>query len=614
MVTRKMKRLIIIIIILAVLIISGICGLLYLKTDMFKSNETLFIKYFVQNFSIGQNVESQTTSQITNILEQRKYISTITSDIEYIENISTSDENKNNKINDINLKIETKNDKTNNYEYRNIVLRDNDEKISGIEYYNENEVEAIRINGIIQFISTETSNFDELLEQTNITNLNILFENINIFNLLTFSEEEQEQLLNTYLKIIKSNIKPEKYKKQANSMIKINNEEMNTNQYSVTLTKEEYNNLLIEVLEQMGKDEIILSKVDNIETIIKQKTKIENGKSYREIFIEYIQNKIQEIKDTNIGQDEVVIKVYENNGNLIKTSIEKPDKRIELDINNSIKLEIIEINNEIENGDILEIQKQEGNLQTNIILNYKKMNNGLYTNEAQIVYSEKMDNNNIQKNIKTTLSNEKYKSILTINDDITIVDEIEKNTDFEENNIRLDDFSESQKQNILKLVNQVITSQIDEINRKITIDDYKKMLQNLNMLKKDTVKITDEPILTETQKNRFNTQFQFFESQNLNKDNIAELLETIKNNFNDMSVILQSGEIQALDEEKIDLDDKEYIDSISEIVISVKQNKNNEEKERQIRTLFEKNDDKKYSVVLEYDKDGLVEYIRIKVQ
>ena len=247
-------------------------------------------------------------------------------------------------------------------------------------------------------------------------------------------------------------------------------------------------------------------------------------------------------------------------------------------------------------------------------MNYKKINNGLYINEAQIIYSEKIDNNRIQKHIQTTLSNEKYKSTLIINDDITIVDELQKNTDFENYNIKLDDFSEGQKQNILRLVNEVIKSQLNEINGQITIDDYKKMFQNLNILKKDTVKITNEPILTETQKNRFNAQFQFFESQNLNKENMAELLETLKNNFNDMSVILKSGEIQGLDEEKINIDNKEYIDNISEIVISVKQNTNNEEKQKQITTFIEKNNDKKYSIILNYDEYGLIEYIRIKIQ
>lgn len=612
--TRKMKTLIIIIIILIILIILGICSVLYFKTDMFKSNETLFIKYFMQNFSVGQKIKTQTTSQITDILEQKKYTSIINSNIEYIENISTSDENKNNKINNINLKIESQNDKANNYQYKNIILRKEDKKISGIEYYNENELEAIRINGIKQFISTENTNFDELLKDTNITNLNILFEDINIFNLITFSEEEKEQLLNTYFEIIKSNIKSDKYKKKANSMITINNQNINTNEYSVTLTKEEYNNILIKILEQTIKDEIILSKIDNIELNIKQITKIDNEKNYKEIFIEYIQNKIKEIKDNNIGQDQVIIKVYENNGNLIKTSIEKTDKKIELDINNLIRLNIIEINDGIQSEDILEIQNQEENLQTNIIVNYKKINNGLYINEAQIIYSEKIDNNRIQKHIQTTLSNEKYKSTLIINDDITIVDELQKNTDFENYNIKLDDFSEGQKQNILRLVNEVIKSQLNEINGQITIDDYKKMFQNLNILKKDTVKITNEPILTETQKNRFNAQFQFFESQNLNKENMAELLETLKNNFNDMSVILKSGEIQGLDEEKINIDNKEYIDNISEIVISVKQNTNNEEKQKQITTFIEKNNDKKYSIILNYDEYGLIEYIRIKIQ
>ena len=49
---RKRRNLIITSIIILLFIIIGILVFLYITTDAFKSNDTLFVKYLAQNFSI----------------------------------------------------------------------------------------------------------------------------------------------------------------------------------------------------------------------------------------------------------------------------------------------------------------------------------------------------------------------------------------------------------------------------------------------------------------------------------------------------------------------------------------------------------------------------------
>ena len=73
MIARKKQRLIIIIsIVLIVLSIIGVLIALYLTTDMFKSKNSLFAKYFLQNVgNIEQIVKSQPT-QIEDAIQNQK--------------------------------------------------------------------------------------------------------------------------------------------------------------------------------------------------------------------------------------------------------------------------------------------------------------------------------------------------------------------------------------------------------------------------------------------------------------------------------------------------------------------------------------------------------------
>lgn len=92
----RKKRIVIIAIsiILVMLIILGILGYLYLKTDAFKSKETLFAKYLAQNFNSIEILKTESDSEIENMLNTNKYESQLEGTIEYTEDIGTSNENK----------------------------------------------------------------------------------------------------------------------------------------------------------------------------------------------------------------------------------------------------------------------------------------------------------------------------------------------------------------------------------------------------------------------------------------------------------------------------------------------------------------------------------------
>ena len=300
---KKRLAIIISIVTLMIILIVGILAFLYIKTDAFKTNETLFTKYFIQNFNIADTLLTDNSSQIQEVLDNNKYTSELTGKLEYTENIGTSDENQKNPVNDAQLKISSQTDKKNNYYYKDIKIVKEDENLIRAEYLNENKVYGIRLDGIKQFVSVDMDkiNDNNAQENSELKNIDSLLTNVDIKGAITFTDEEKQTLQNTYLNIIKSNVSKDKYSKQANSIITVNNKSVTTNAYTITLTKEQYNNLIVKVLEQVSNDEIILSKIDNVENIIKEKYSSYNPeKSLREEFVEKINKKVEDIQNNNI--------------------------------------------------------------------------------------------------------------------------------------------------------------------------------------------------------------------------------------------------------------------------------------------------------------------------
>ena len=110
---------------------------------------------------------------------------------------------------------------------------------------------------------------------------------------------------------------------------------------------------------------------------------------------------------------------------------------------------------------------------------------------------------------------------------------------------------------------------------------------------------------------------EFFVSTNLTKDNIKDLLEVTKNNFSDAKFYTKDGQLIDIDIEKIkgnNDESKEYKNNISELVIILKENSTNEDKQEKMLEFLNSNDTK-YNVSIQYDKqNGLAQLVRIELQ
>lgn len=591
---------------LIILIIIGILGYLYLKTDVFKTKEMLFAKYLTQNFEKISILENESEEEIKTQLDNNKYTSQIIGTLEYTENESN--------INNVKIKVDSNIDNINNYDYKDISIEDENNKLLGFEYLKQDETYGIRLNDIQQFVSIEKNKENNNTDETKIYTIEELTSKIDTNSIFNFTEEEKQELANTYLKIIKSNITSDKYYKQPNALITVNNKSIQTNAYYIKLTIEEYNNLIIKMLEQIKKDEIILSRIDLIEDEIKQKySEYQQEESLRTKFVNYISKKIETIQNNNIGNEEVRVIVYENNMKTVRTAIEKSTEKINIDMynENSIKIDknILTDNTKEQ---ILKIEKANNNT----LIEYEELQDNETLKDIQVNYQQEIGNYNIIKNLELSVSNGEYKGTLTIEDNIEIVDEFENQITLETDNIKLDDLQQTQRDLIKQILNENYKSQLSNLNSVVTLEDYKTMLENLGLIQKSSIEIPDNGEVTDIERKRFNSQFDFFATENLTYENIVQLVETAKNNFEDMRILTKDNSIEELDEDKLNSqqESKDYKENISELLIYIKQNSTNSERQEQILNYLENNKDNKYDVSINYDEDGLARIIRIKIQ
>jgi len=615
MARKKRITILVISIVLAVLAIVGTITFLYLKTDAFKSNETLFAKYFMQSFNAIDIIKNNDALGIDNTLNANKYTSELKGKIEYTKNVETNSEDKNSSINQIGLNVKSNIDKSNEYEYKNVTISSDNENYIGLEYLKSQSNYGIRLKNINQFASNNDEQ-NQLLTELGLGKLNIIISDIDINSICNFSDQEKQNLIDTYTKIVTSNVSKDKYYSQRNTLITVNNQDVNTNAYYIKMTVEEYNNLYIKILEQLKTDEIILSRIDTIEKTIK-----ENYPDYtsedklRNKFINNIEDKIKDIQNNNIGSDEVKIIVYENKGTTVRVAIEKTTEKILLDLygGTSVKLDISKIGYETTEK-VFTIEKTTQSNEQKALIEYENKKNDEILNSLKLEYNQTLENDKITKNTEIAITKDKYKGIFDIEDNIKIVDNFENKITLD-NDLEINKLQDEQKNIIINILKANIQNQLDSLYAVASLNDYESMLQNLGVMRKKSIQISSTGEVTELERTRFNSQFEFFASSDLTSDNIKELLNTTKDNFEDMKVLLKTGEVQDLDMEKLksSKDSNEYKKSIAEILFYIKRNSNNEQKAENTLEYLKNNNDK-YTVSIEYDNDRLVKIIRAKIQ
>lgn len=599
-------------IIVIIIIITGI--LLYLNTDMFKSNKTLFFKYFGKNSeNIKEIEEIFGSTEYEKNLQNNKYTDDINIKVNYTNNLQTTSEDNSNTINNVKLLIKGEEDKNNKYSYKDFKLEkdkniatntenqsssensnesnNKEQNIMEVEYIKNDNNYGIRFSDLFkQYLLVENNNLKDLFRKIGYSEqeLENVPDSIEINDItlsdIKFTEDEIKQLSEKYSEIINKKVSKEKFEKNSKQVITINEKNITTNAYILKLTNEELNNLYVDLLESLKQDEIILNKIESIQNKINSiNINSSESKDLKESFAEEIDLQIEKINKTNIGNQETKIIVYENSGKTIRTAIQGKDYEINFDYINTQdekNIELIVKKDEIETYNI-KLKKDKDGIKLDIYSNDE--NNPIKISlEQNKNESDKKCSNNI--NLKYENANSKLE--VSAEQEINIVDNFEnENTLNDQNSILLNGLEKEQLQAVLNQVSEEVQQKINSISEEVKINDIQEILETLGIINKQ--QNIEAGGITETEKNRFNSKFEILKGEELDNENVLKVVEAVKDNI-----------INA------------QVDTNEEIKIEISRNESNQDIEKSLEEYIKKEKDKKYDIKIEYDEDTeLVKYI-----
>ena len=142
MMTKKKRNLLMIGIPAIIIFITiVVLFILYLTTDMFKSNQTLFFKYLGKNTdNLLQIKEIFNDTQYSEFYNSSKYNKNSEFNINYVENYETTSENTSNSINNLKLTLDEDVDSENNYRYGKLELLNKEKSLAQIDLIKDNEI------------------------------------------------------------------------------------------------------------------------------------------------------------------------------------------------------------------------------------------------------------------------------------------------------------------------------------------------------------------------------------------------------------------------------------------------------------------------------------------
>ena len=568
---KKNNKLVIIISIILILgIVSAVFAYLYLMTDIFRTNQELFVKYFAKNIETLEKVTDLKTAEIYENLEnENKYESNMNFKINYSEGGEIS-----NPLNNLTAQIDIQKDNEQQYSYTDAKLLYEDETYLEAEYIEEQNVYGIRFPyAIQQFITAEEEeNVENILEESNL----LPEESENVLDLLE-NDERMANLKNRYLGIILNQIGNGDFQKQKNILLTYNNKEISTNVYSLLLNSEQVENILVDILNNMKTDQEILE-------IVNDKTQFEED---IDMIIENISEEIE--------IPEIKITVYEYQKNTVKTVFEIGKF--------NISIENIEYQNEIISK--INISKAADN--TTIQFDIDKLNNenteefnfSINVVEGDEIYNIKLLstiqqlNNEIKVDSEISYNKDITTISLTLENDIKVIDTIEKKeTLTTENSRMLTSLEESKRSQMVEIIKNIV---IEKTTERINL-----LMEKMNFTSSE--ESDTENGTSQIEINKFNAKFEFYTGDEVSTDTVKELLNVVKNNINSYEFVTQTttenSENVSVENEKLN------------VKIKIEKDKTDEEG---INKILEKiSSNKKYKVTITYnDENGLIEYINI---
>lgn len=409
MYTKKGIILIIIIVLLAITVIGGTAVFVIYKTDLFKSNETLFYKYLGKEID---NVEQLRSEKLMKNISDT-YGNSYTKKGKF--SVSYSNPNSKN--------VEDALEKTNvhitgekNLEQKRAVstydVQYNDESIFELQTKHDDDIYAVTSPQVINsFLGIENKELDKLFSRLNLQYNDAVESSIPVENyseVFNFSDSEKQVIQNLIVKTLDS-IDESKYSKNTGVMVKVGDQEEKVKEYTISLTGNELKELYIKLCNNIQEDSNVLQVIANKAKLIGLTSGYTNVESLKANINEYVST-ITNLATTD--KEIIRISVYQKSGEVVGAEIKTFDNdgygkytiNITTNINNNTSIAQININTIEANIATIKISKIEN--ENNTTYNVAVSNDSSLKFELYFENSGKLENSQIENKINLTYSKE----------------------------------------------------------------------------------------------------------------------------------------------------------------------------------------------------------------
>lgn len=580
---KSKKILIITLIIILVLAVAGtVFTYLFLATDTFKSDKELFAKYISQNSeTLEKFTDLQTKKVYEGLKDEEKYESDTEIKATYSEGGEVS-----NPINNLSAKINIQKDNTEDYFYADGQISYGNEKYLEAEAIKDQEAYGVRFTDIVkQFVTVKNdSKLGEVAKDlgTDSVTLEKIMDVIDGKENATeeiVSKEDVQKIKDKYMNIITNAISNGTFSSNKDAKITYNNNTVSAKAYTVSLTSEQVEGMIVEILNNLKEEDKIGEKYqDKINDIISNITD---------------EKEIPAVKITVYEQNKKTIRTAIEITSLAKITVENTDENNEL----KTKIQISGISTETTEEYNIEITKKTDENQENVEA-VLSVTNGDDTYQAGISNTLKNSDSEIQ--IKTIFEYKKdiLTAALNLNNNIILGDSFEKKQTLANNNYVLNDAPAESRQKVITQLKQVVPEKMTT---------RMGLLMEAIGLKQNNVTETEKPEseMTQVDINKFNAKFEFFTGDEVTPENVKTLIGIAKENLGSYEINIvedsqNSGNTTTTDPEKIKYS----------IKLKIEKGKTNEDGTNQI--LAKISDKKKYKVSIFYkEQNNMIDYITI---
>ena len=501
---KSNKGLIIAFIICFIILIcaGGAFAYIYVATDLLKSNQELFFQYLSQvideeNSFFDKNIENYFDKK-----EQTPYENTGNIRVNFQAPDESLSDNLVESINNFNIRFSGKTNNTKKNTEQNIELDFGQDMIIPINYRRNNQLYGLQSKYIgSKYIALENMNLKDLAEKLEMDSSEIpnKIELEQSTTTLEFTQEEKNQIKETYQQVLMEQIAKDKFTKA---------ETQTGTKFTVTLSAEEVKNLFIQLLETFKQDTMLMNKLNQFLSTVESTSQFDQ---------EMIQNLIDEVNQSEAEEfKELKMTIGEQNKLLNQILVEC----------GAMKFEIVKsVSNDSVNY-VIGIQSNVDEEQ--VEMSFSCTFSGITTLEnVNEIYELK---------IGATVDNETMVYDYIINNQVQFKDSVSIESLNNDTALFLNDCDEATLQTLMTAIAERIVSLNSQITSKLGVEESENPLLYSNPLTSLSMMIynsANEAILSKAEEAQEAIKQQETEEQNMAEETEEKLDSIVKQTHND---------------------------------------------------------------------------------